>query len=104
MQTVCHAHAGVGVQMCCMWKQISRKEKTTKKKTYLGVDDGCMHVFRCVACGCRLVQTKNKIKNEPTDGVVDTACRHVGRNTLHVYVDELHAKEIGIKKNKERKN
>ena len=71
----CVVHVqGVGVQMHCVRKQISRKKKTAKKKTDLGVDDGRVRALRCVACRRRLVQTKNKIKNKPTDGVVDTAC------------------------------
>ena len=65
----CVVHVqGVGVQMCCMQKQMSRKKKPQRKKTYLGVDDGrlraCMRAFRCVACGRRLVQTKNKTKKQ----------------------------------------
>ena len=100
----CVVHVqGVGVQMCCVRKQISRKKKTAKKKTYLGVDDGrvraCMRVFRCVPCGRRLVQTKNKIKNEPTNrkgwwtqrADVDGGCGRVGTDALRVHADGLRA-------------
>ena len=48
VQTMCRARAGGWHADVLHAEAYEQKEKTAKKKTYLGVDDGCVHA--CMRC------------------------------------------------------